>query len=162
MEEIKIDTILSSLPDEQKQEVDRYIETSISKAVESKTKELKKELSTKYQINFFEEDLEKAYAGDKYIPKGVFEEKLNEFEKEKNLYNTQLKLISKGLRVDRLDLVKPHLTGDVEKDWENISKNYPELLNQEIEKKRLFPDDDENPDNLTEFEKYIKDNLKRR
>ena len=162
MEEIKIDTILGSLPDEQKQEVDRYIETSISQAVESKTKELKKELSTKYQINFFEEDLEKAYAGDKYIPKGVFEEKLNEFEKEKNLYNTQLKLISKGLRVDRLDLVKPHLTGDVEKDWENISKNYPELLNQEIKKKRLFPEDDEEPDNLTEFEKYIKDNLKRR
>lgn len=162
MEEIKIDTILSSLPDEQKQEVDRYIETSISQAVESKTKELKKELSTKYQINFFEEDLEKAYAGDKYIPKGVFEEKLNEFEKEKNLYNTQLKLISKGLRVDRLDLVKPHLTGDVEKDWENISKNYPELLNQEIEKAKIFPEDDKKPANLTEFEKYIKDNLKRR
>lgn len=162
MEEIKIDTILGSLPDEQKQEVDRYIETSISQAVESKTKELKKELSTKYQINFFEEDLEKAYAGDKYIPKGVFEEKLNEFEKEKNLYNTQLKLISKGLRVDRLDLVKPHLTGDVEKDWENISKNYPELLNQEIEKAKIFPEDDKKPVNLTEFEKYIKDNLKRR
>lgn len=162
MEEIKIDTILSSLPDEQRQEVDRYIETSISQAVESKTKELKKELSTKYQINFFEEDLEKAYAGDKYIPKGVFEEKLNEFEKEKNLYNTQLKLISKGLRVDRLDLVKPHLTGDVEKDWENISKNYPELLNQEIAKIKIFPEDDETPANLTEFEKYIKDNLKRR
>lgn len=162
MEEIKIDTILGSLPDEQKQEVDRYIETSISQAVESKTKELKKELSTKYQINFFEEDLEKAYAGDKYIPKGVFEEKLNEFEKEKNLYNTQLQLISKGLRVDRLDLVKPHLTGDVEKDWENISKNYPELLNQEIEKAKIFPEDDKKPANLTEFEKYIKDNLKRR
>ena len=162
MEEIKIDTILSSLPDEQKQEVDRYIETSISKAVESKTKELKKELSTKYQINFFEEDLEKAYAGDKYIPKGVFEEKLNEFEKEKNLYNTQLQLISKGLRVDRLDLVKPHLTGDVEKDWENISTNYPELLKQEVEKAKIFPEDDKKPANLTEFEKYIKDNLKRR
>lgn len=162
MEEIKIDTILGSLPDEQKQEVDRYIETSINQAVESKTKELKKELSTKYQINFFEEDLEKAYAGDKYIPKGLFEEKLNEFEKEKNLYNAQLQLISKGLRVDRLDLVKPHLTGDVEKDWENISKNYPELLKQEIKKAKVFPEDDENPANLTEFEKYIKDNLKRR
>lgn len=160
----KIFEIVSSLiPDEQKDDIKSKIDGELKSVIATQDKQIKKELSSKYKINFFEEDITKAYNGDTFIQKSVYDEleneikslkegatnfeteikgyqdKVDKYEIDQKLYNSQLNLISNGLRIDRLDLVRPHIKGEVEEDLKLIKESYPELFLDAQGQRQTFP-----------------------
>ena len=173
----KIFEIVSSLiPEEQKDD----IKSKIDGAVKENITQVKKELSAKYDVDFFTEDIDKAYSNKHFVKKDLLDvelEKVKTFEtqlaealafqetnkglvEEQKLYQSSLNLISQGFRVDRLDLIKPHITGDVELDATTIKEKYPELYNGKVENKSMFPKG--NTETLSGFQKYIQEKTQKK
>lgn len=181
MDKIK-DIVSSLIPEEQQADIIAQIDGELTKLVDKTTTGVKKELSSKYKVNFFEEDITKAFNESAYVSK----ESLKELEKtisdnkaiiddltksrdelnnsnlslvgKENLFNSQLNLVSNGLRVDRLDLIKPHIKGDVEEDFKTIKENYPELFVDTKAKRKTFREDD--GEDKTEMQKYFESKSK--
>lgn len=172
------DIVRSYIPEDQVTDIKSKFDGEL-KRVSGKTEtNVRKELSEKYKVNFFEEDVTKAFSETNFVTKELYDgigtklaeetnkleelnktvealstEKVNN-EKNKSLYDSQINLVSNGLRVDRLELIKPHITGDVEADLTTIKEGYPELfLTKEQRQKHINPNNDEG---LSDFEKYIK------
>lgn len=173
----KLFEIVSSfIPEEQKADIKASFDGEYEKSLGQHLTQTKKELSSKFRVNFFEEDLSKAF--EDFVDKTVYKEletkygnsltELENLTKDKELlaetntqlaskeglFNSQLNLVSNGLRVDRLDLIKPHITGDVENDLKNIKESYPELFHGKQQKKQLFPESKN--DSLTDAQRYFK------
>lgn len=170
----------SLIPDEQKADIKAQLDGELDKLVKGKIIEIKKELSSEYDVNFFEEDIEKAYSNDNFIKKTTYNEletKYNDnntrleeltatnqelsrykeqFETKEKLFNSQVHLIGNGLRLDSLELITPHIVGDVEEDLKNIKAKYPYVFETSVEKKNPFP----KPNSIakSDFEKYIESN----
>lgn len=165
MEKI-FDIVSSYIPEEQRADIKAKIDGTIGAVVKERDKIVKRELSEKYKVNFFEEDINKAFENDNFIPKTKLEEVLNEkeqlaksleelntfkteyeqlkgnYEKETKFFESSLKLVGVGFNPDRLHLVKNELAGDPEQDVKNIKEKYPELFYTKKEAK-LFPEGDE-------------------
>ena len=143
----------------------------------NREKEIKRELSSKFKVDLFAEDIEKAYKNNAFIKKEDYDkvveenkktltnlesltktkeelekEKLN-FENERKTYDSSLNLVSVGFNPERLHLIKNELTGNAEEDVTNIKEKYPEMFHKVV-KKRTFPGDDEDT-KKTEAELYI-------
>jgi predicted methyltransferase len=169
--------VSSYIPDEQKADVKAQIDGELANG----KKKILKEISSEYKIDFFQSDLGDQLAKKEFVDKGKLEEyknKVKEYEEmltttnqelekfkidnedytklksAQSLYDSQLELISNGLRVDRLELVKPHLSGDKELDLKNVKEKYPELFKGGQREGRMFPTNDD--ENLTEAQKYFK------
>lgn len=168
----------SFIPEEQKADIKALFDGEYNKGLVQHETQVKKDLSSKFKVNLFEEDITKAFSETNFVDKTRYTEletKLNEqagtlesLQKDKDelnasnldllakegLFNSQLNLVSNGLRVDRLDLIKPHITGDVENDFKNIKESYPELFHGKQQKKQLFPEGKN--DSLTDAQRYFK------
>ena len=72
--------VSSFIPDEQKDNIKSQIDGEVGQLVKEREAQLKTELSTKFQINFHEEDVEKAYRNKVFVKKDVLEAQKNEYE----------------------------------------------------------------------------------
>lgn len=169
------DLVSSLIPDEQKDDIKSQIDGLLEKEKSASNNKLKKELSTTYGVNFFEEDITKAYSESAYVKKDKFEElqtTLNaqtteleglrtkdfDYEQINKLNDTTLKLVGEGLRVDRIELVKPFITGS-EDDVKIIKEKYPELFGI-VEVKGAFGDGKKKQEEQSEADLYFKNRAK--
>lgn len=177
MDKIK-DIVSSLIPEEQQADIIAKIDGEITKLVDKTTTGVKKELSSKYKVNFFEEDITKAFNESAYVNKALLDEaneKINLLDQElittkngkeelekslerntniENLFNSQINLVSNGLRPDRLELVKPHLKGNKDEDLTFIKETYPELFGGQKERNYFQGNGGEGK---TGLEKYIEE-----
>lgn len=158
--------ISSHIPEDKKADIkaqfDGELEKVLKASVDKRVNEEKRSLSDKYKVNLFEEDIEKAYKNNAFISKTKYEElsvkneellkqveglgKVHEehenlqglFNKEKELYESSIKLVGAGFNPDRLHLVKSEITGNAEEDLLTMKDKYPELF-MEIKKGKVFP-----------------------
>ncbi len=177
MDKIK-DIVSSLIPEEQQADIIAKIDGEVTRLVDKTTTDLKNELSSKYKVNLFEEDVEKAFTEKTFIPKSLVKEQMenltianeeleaikierDELKKSlerntniENLFNSQINLVSNGLRPDRLELVKPHLKGDKDEDLTFIKETYPELFGGQKERNYFQGNGGEGK---TGLEKYIEE-----
>lgn len=177
MDKIK-DIVSSLIPEEQQADIIAKIDGEVTRLVDKTTTDLKNELSSKYKVNLFEEDVEKAFTEKTFIPKSLVKEQMesltianeeleaikierDELKKSlekntniENLFNSQINLVSNGLRPDRLELVKPHLKGNKDEDLTFIKETYPELFGGQKERNYFQGNGGEGK---TGLEKYIEE-----
>ena len=84
----KLFEIVSSfIPDEQKDDIKSKIDGELSNLIKGRDVELKKEMSGKYGVDFFEEDVNKAFTNKTFVKKDIYEERQSrvlELETENN------------------------------------------------------------------------------
>lgn len=173
----------SFIPEEQKADIKALFDGEYNKGLVQHETQVKKDLSSKFKVNLFEEDITKAFSETNFVDKTRYTEletKLNEqagtvesLQKDKDelnasnldllakegLFNSQLNLVSNGLRIDRLDLIRPHITGNVEEDLKGIKETYPELFLGKQEGRTLFPKGKD--DGLTDAQRYFQERAKK-
>ena len=70
--------VSSFIPDEQKADIKAKIDGQVDLIVKNNEKVVKKDISKKYGVNFFEEDLEKAFSDSLFVKKEVVENAIQE------------------------------------------------------------------------------------
>lgn len=137
----KVFEIVGSLiPDEQKDDIKSKIDGVVNELVKEREIELKKTLSRELGLNLFEKDVEKVYANDNFVRAEKFKEletTLNEIKpqyeqllKDKDYHEVSVKLISEGIKPERLESVKALIPQDGTAD-ERVAKlkeTLPELF----------------------------------
>lgn len=166
-------TIKGFVPEDQQANIKAKVDGEVESLIKDKEMSVKKELSKKYGVNFFEQDVEKAYENDGFVKKSLFEEKENILKtlteeksnlekqlgelKQQNQYgDISVKLLSQGFNPERLEAIKPLVAGDGEIDEkiEKIKTSLPELFL--TNKKWVDPNSkDKTKTELTEAELYI-------
>lgn len=168
--------VSSFVPDEQKADIKAKIDGEIENIAKSNETKLKKELSKKYGVNLFEEDVEKAFSETLFVKKDKVENIAKELEtfktqieeKEKTLKSLQeevlikdvtVKLVKEGFKEERIDLIKPILLkGDenekIEDKVKRVKQEVPELFTQSALKK-TYNEDDVDPNGKSAMEKYF-------
>lgn len=168
--------VSSFIPDEQKADIKAKIDGEIESIAKSNETKLKKELSKKYGVNLFEEDVEKAFSETQFVKKDKVENIAKELEtfktqieeKEKTLKSLQeevlikditVKLVKEGFKEERIELIKPILLkGDenekIEDKVKRVKQEVPELFNQSALKK-TYNEDYVDPTDKSELEKYF-------
>lgn len=166
------------LPDEQKDDIKSKIDGAVSSLIEENSKTLKKDLSSKYGVNFFEEDVNKAFDNKSFIKREMYEaletthkgllEELEKYKKDVESFNQErisheasIELLSQGLKPERLSGIKPLLEGEgtVEEKVNKIKTELPELFVSEVEERKHSPKSDDSKV-LTEAEKYFQQRKK--
>lgn len=165
----KLFEIISSLiPDEQKADIKAKIDGVVQETLKEHDTEVKRELSKKFGVNLFENDIEKAFTNDKYIPKEVlktkeeeFVSKLKEVETERDSFKTKvdelnnmteqyktekvynevsIKLLQEGFNPQRLEVVKPFVSGEnTDEIVGKIKTSLPELFITNHKQQNLYP-----------------------
>lgn len=177
------DIVSSLIPDEQKADIEAKLGGAVESIVKGKVTDVKKELSSKYKVNLFEEDLTKAYTNDNFVAKVQLDEinknlytaneeltkykeqvdaltlKQEEFTKKDTISASSLHLVSNGFRPDRLHLINAELTGDNEKDLGVNKEKYPEMFQESQGNKNPFGNG-KNPKQKTEAELYFEEKRK--
>ena len=142
--------VSSFIPDEQKADIKAKIDGQVDLIVKNNEKVVKKDISKKYGVNFFEEDLEKAFSDSLFVKKEVVENaiqenarikqeldsKLKEVEtyKEESLINkVTIQLVKEGFKEERINLVKPLLKDSkenetIEEKVLRVKQEVPELF----------------------------------
>lgn len=130
----------SLIPDEQKDDIKSKIDGAVNELVKEKEIELKKTLSKELGLNLFEKEVDKVYANSNFIRKEKYvelENTLNEIKpqyesllKEKDYHEVSLKLISEGIKPERLESVKALIPqdGTVEERVVKLKETLPELF----------------------------------
>ncbi|MDY0141639.1 MAG: hypothetical protein RBR97_07090 [Bacteroidales bacterium] len=140
----------SYIPDEQKANIKAKIDGEIVNITKGNEAKLKKDLSEKYGVNLFEEDVEKAFSETAYIRKDnvknlyteleTYKTQLEEKEKtlktltEESLINkVTIRLVKEGFKEERLNLVKPLLKDakeneTIEEKVLRVKQEVPELF----------------------------------
>lgn len=174
-----LEIVSSFIPEEQKADIESKINGEVENIVKARETETRKELSSKYGVNFFEEDVNKAFDTKAFVRKDLFVEKeksyndLKEthdnyvkeqeakaseyetFKKEKNSQIATIELLKKGFNAKRLDGIKSLLNGDDPAEVvANIEKTLPELF-LKSKSERTPHSKEEDDKNLTEMEKYF-------
>ena len=169
-----LEIVGSLIPEEQKDDV----KSKIDGVLKERDITLKKDLSKKYKVDLFSNDVEKAYTNTNFIQTDKFNEvktlndklaqdleelkekriKLEQekelLDQERKMYDSSIKLVGTGFNVDRLHLVKGELIGEPDKDVETIKERYPELFLSGKDNKKIFPNEDPKP-KKTDFELYL-------
>lgn len=142
--------VSSFIPDEQKADIKAKIDGQVDLIVKNNEKVVKKDISKKYGVNFFEEDLEKAFSDSLFVKKEVVEnaiqenaritkelaDKAKEVEtyKEESLINkVTIQLVKEGFKEERINLVKPLLKDSkenetIEEKVLRVKQEVPELF----------------------------------
>ena len=111
------------IPEDQKADIKAKIDGTLETLTKEKVKETKKELSQKFGVNFFEEDVDKAFNNDRFVKKEVLLQKENELneklstletlqkelentKKEKDFTEVKYQLAGKGFNMERIDFVQ--------------------------------------------------------
>lgn len=179
MEKI-FDVISSFIPDEQKDNIKSKIDGELNAIVKENSKVLKRELSSKYGVNLFEEDVTKAFTNDKFVAKDTLIEKDNQLKtlqeqleatskqvetlkQDKERTEITYELLSNGLNKDRLDIVLPMLDieGTLEEKITNVKNKVPEFFQQvqNTNLKVVKTDPNRSPNNeKSDFARYIEQN----
>lgn len=171
------DIVKSYIPEDKQADIKAKIGGNLETTLANREKEIKRELSSKFKVDLFAEDIEKAYKNNAFIKKEDYDNVVEEnkkaltnlesltktkeelekekltFENERKTYDSSLNLVSVGFNPERLHLIKNELTGNAEEDVTNIKEKYPEMF-QKVVKKGPFPGDDEDT-KKTEAELYI-------
>lgn len=174
----------SLIPDEQKADIKAKFDGELTKTLNDNEIKLKRELSSKYNVDLFEDDIEKSYKNKNFIRKEKYDEdikelndlkalveanetttkelqeKLNGYETNHNKYESSLKLVGAGFNPDRLKLINHELTGVVEDDLKMVGEKYPEMFQQTTTKRTPFPtpkDDEEKTGMQAYFERRQKE-----
>lgn len=172
------DIVGSLIPDEQKADIKSKIDGEITKVISDNENKLKRELSAKYKVDLFQDDINLAFNEKNFIPKDKVKElneklvnqeeqiksfettkqeletKLNGYETNHNKYESSLKLVSNGFNPERLHLINNELTGAADEDLKVIGEKYPEMFRKEIITKNPIPGKKEEKPK-TEAELYI-------
>lgn len=178
-----LEIVGSLIPDDQKADIEAKLGGAVDSIVKGKVIDAKKELSTKYKVNLFEEDLTKAYTNDNFVAKTQIDEinknyntaneeltkykeqvdvltlKQEEFIKKETINASSLHLVSNGFRPDRLHLINKELTGESEVDLGVIKEKYPEMFQGNEGHKTPF-NDDKNTKKKTEAQLYFEERQK--
>lgn len=181
----KIFDIISSLiPEEQHADIKAKIDGEVNNLLNEKEVSLKKSLSEMYKVNFFEEDIDKAFTEKNFVRKDAFKikdeelqkalvreqelsTKINEFEtqlkdlNDKEISNqTSIELLKRGFNAERLEVIQPLLKGEgsVEERVERIQAGFPELFLKSTRQSTTTPPKGGKP-LLTEAEKYFQEKI---
>lgn len=167
----------SLIPDEQKADVKAKFDGVLENVLKEREVEFKKELSEKYDVNLFEEDLDKAYKNKNFVRSDKFEEivkenesykkeleeikpKLEELTHNESYYELGIKLVGEGVNPERIPTVKSILPkeGSVEEKVAYIKEKLPELFLKETIIKKTNPNNLNN-DGKTGAELYFEREL---
>lgn len=151
MEKI-FEIVKSYIPEDKQADVKAEIGGKLEATLANREKEIKRELSSKFKVDLFAEDIEKAYKNNAFIKKEDYDKVVEEnkkiltnlesltktkeelekeketFENERKTYDSSLNLVSAGFNPERLHLIKNELTGNAEEDVKNIKDKYPEMF----------------------------------
>ena len=120
--------VSSFIPDEQKADIKAKIDGQVDLIVKNNEKVVTKDISKKYCVNFFEEELDKAVRDLLFVKKEV------EAYKEESLINkVTIRLVKEGFKEERLNLVKPLLKDakeneTIEEKVLRVKQEVPELF----------------------------------
>ena len=142
--------VSSFIPDEQKADIKAKIDGQVDLIVKNNEKVVKKDISKKYGVNFFEEDLEKAFSDSLFVKKEVVEnaiqenarikQELDDIAKEVETYKEEslinkvtIQLVKEGFKEERINLVKPLLKDSkenetIEEKVLRVKQEVPELF----------------------------------
>lgn len=167
------DIVEAHLPDEQKDDIKSKVDGAISSLIEKNEITLKKDLSSRYGVDFFEEDVSKSFNNKNFVRKELLEEleannlKLSEeyenlkknvveLEQAGTYSEASIKLLTRGFNAERLESIKPLLTGQgsIDEKVDRIQEQLPELFLKKTEFRRTGPDTD-NRQVLSGAEKYF-------
>lgn len=167
MEKI-FEIVKSYIPEDKQADVKAEIGGKLEATLANREKEIKRELSSKFKVDLFAEDIEKAYKNNAFIKKEDYDKVVEENKKiltnlesltktkeelekakeslevEKSIHTSSLGLVSAGFNPERLHLIKNELTGNAEEDVKNIKDKYPEMF-QVIAGKSPYPNGDPEP-----------------
>lgn len=145
------DIIDGFIPQEQKDDVKSKIDGLLEKELSKKELAVKKDLSTKYGVDFFQEDVNKAFDNKTFIKRELFEQTVQEkeelinqkeqrlkelesltqeYSKDKEFFEAGLILIQEGLKPEKVGTIKPLLQGEapLEEKVNKIKTELPELF----------------------------------
>lgn len=175
MEKI-FDIVSSFIPDEQKDDIKSKIDGKLESGKKTIETSLKKDLSKTYGVNFFEEDIEKAFDNKLFIKREMFDEKVSALEtltkenevllsekqellKDKSYNEVSVGLLSAGFNPERLDGIRPLIKADlsIEENVNGIKAGFPELFSDGKRITTIVPGKREKGDEgLTDAEKFIR------
>ena len=144
----KVFEIVGSLiPDEQKDDIKSKIDGAVNELVKEREIELKKTLSRELGLNLFEKDVEKVFENKNFIRVEKHEELANKYQelettlneikpqyeqllKDKDYHEVSVKLISEGIKPERLESVKALIPqdGTVDERVAKLKETLPELF----------------------------------
>lgn len=138
------DIIDGFIPQEQKDDVKSKIDGILEKEISKKELALKKDLSTKYGVDFFQEDVNKAFDNKTFVKKELFEKTIQEkeqrvqelesltqqYSKDKEFFEAGLILVQQGLKPEKIGAIKPLLQSEepLEEKVNRIKTELPELF----------------------------------
>ena len=150
--------VQSYIPEDKQADIKAKIGGNLETTLANREKEIKRELSSKFKVDLFAEDIEKAYKNNAFIKKEDYDNVVEEnkktltnlesltktkdelekekltFENERKTYDSSLNLVSVGFNPERLHLIKNELTGNAEEDVKNIKDKYPEMFQKVVKK----------------------------
>lgn len=151
----------SLIPDEQKADVEAKFNGVLENVLKEREVEFKKELSEKYDVNLFEEDLDKAYLNKNFVRSEKFEKifeenesykkeleeikpKFKELTQNQDFYELGIRLVGEGVKPERIQALKNIVPkeGDIEEKVAYVKETLPELfmVNREFRKTNPTPD----------------------
>lgn len=166
----KLFEVVSSLiPDEQKEEIKAKLDNATQEVIKEREKEVKIELSKKFGVNFLEPDVNKAFNNERFVlreelkqkeesylaqlnelkaEKESFEQQFNtikedaeKYQKEKVYNEVSVKLLTEGFNPQRLEVVKPFVSGEnTDEIVEKIKTSLPELFISNHQQQKLYPE----------------------
>ena len=169
--------VSSFIPDEQKADIKAKIDGELAGITKKSETAVKKDLSKRYGVNFFEDDVSKAFTDTLFVRKETYEatlgdleshkKKLTNYEKEidgykqeKSLFTIKEKLSKAGFNTERFEAVKPLLKESKENETddekvERIKSLVPELFVPSKARKEYFGNDNSDDKGLTEADNYF-------
>lgn len=176
------DSIKSLIPEDKQSDVKTLIDGKVRDVVT----QTKKELSGKYGVNFFEDDVTKAYDNKAFVKREIYDNvqkelevyntKLETLQKEKEELETDLgtykskstqheltlKLLEEGINPKRIGVVNNFKFDGktVDERVTQIKTTLPELFTTETQFRNPNPNNDDE-ENISEAEKYFKKQLRK-
>lgn len=173
------DIIDGFIPQEQKDDVKSKIDGILEKEISKKELALKKDLSTKYGVDFFQEDVNKAFDNKTFVKQELFEKTIQEkeqrvkelesltqqYSKDKEFFEAGLILVQEGLKPEKIGAIKPLLQSEepLEEKVNRIKTELPELFGGERkqqQEKKIQPKVNQE-DQLSGFQNYINQKAKK-
>lgn len=183
------DIIEGFIPQEQKDDVKSKIDGILEKELSKKELALKKDLSTKYGVDFFQEDVNKAFDNKTFVKKELFEKTVQEkeellsqkeqrlqelegltqqYSKDKEFFEAGLILVQQGLKPEKIGAIKPLLQSEepLEEKVNRIKTELPELFGSGGTTQTVVVEKNTQPkvkteDQLSGFQNYINQKTKK-
>lgn len=171
------DIIDGFIPQEQKDDVKSKIDGILEKEISKKELALKKDLSTKYGVDFFQEDVNKAFDNKTFVKKELFEKTIQEkeqrvqelesltqqYSKDKEFFEAGLILVQQGLKPEKIGAIKPLLQSEepLEEKVNRIKTELPELFGSAVVVEKNTQPKVKTEGQLSGFQNYINQKAKK-